>query len=68
MESLVHFMNIGVGRGLRFVLGVVLIYVGLAVVSGTLGLILAIVGLVPIAMAAWGHCLLEVAAPKAHRA
>ncbi len=68
MESLVHFMNTGLGRGLRFILGIALIYIGLAVVSGTLGLILAVIGLVPIAMAAWGHCLLEVAAPRAHRA
>ncbi len=68
MNALVNFMNTTLGRALRVVLGLALIYVGLALVGGTAGLIVAIIGLVPIAMGAWGHCLLEVVAPQAKRA
>ncbi len=68
METLAKFMNTTLGRALRVVLGVALIFTGLAVVGGTAGLIVAIIGLAPIGMAAWGHCLLEAAAPKAHGA
>ncbi len=67
MNALVNFMNTTVGRALRVVLGLALIYVGLALVGGTAGLIVAIIGLVPIAMGAWGHCLLELVAPQAKR-
>ncbi len=68
MEGLINFMNTSIGRGVRALLGLVLIYLGLAVVGGSVGLIVAVVGLVPIAMAIWGHCLLEFAFPKAKHA
>ncbi len=68
MEALVNFMNTAIGRAVRIVLGLALIYVGLAIVGGAAGWVLAIVGLVPIAMGIWGHCLLELAAPKTRRA
>ncbi len=43
-----RFMSSTTGRLLRIVAGIVLIIVGLAVVHGTGGIILAIVGLVPL--------------------
>ncbi len=68
MTSLVAFMNTQLGRGLRVVLGMVLIYAGLTLIGGTAGAVVAVIGLVPIVMGIWGHCLLEAVAPKAHRA
>ncbi len=43
-----RFMSSTAGRLLRIVAGIVLIIVGLAVVHGTGGIILAIIGLVPL--------------------
>ena len=68
MTSIIGFMNKAVGRALRFVLGVALIAYGLLVLGGTVGTVVAIVGLLPIALALWGHCLLELAAPRSPRA
>ncbi len=59
MSGLITFMNGTLGRVLRIVLGLVLIYLGLAVVGGTAGIIVALIGLVPIVMGAWGKCLLQ---------
>jgi hypothetical protein len=58
MKSLIAFMQGTVGRILRVVLGLALIYVGLAVIGGAAGIIVAIIGLLPIAMGVWGPCLL----------
>ncbi len=58
MKSIIDLMQGTLGRGLRVVLGLALIYLGLAVVGGTAGIVLAIVGILPIAMGAWGPCLL----------
>ncbi len=58
MNTLIRFMQDYVGRAVRVILGLALIYIGIAVVGGTLGTILAIVGLLPIAMGVWGPCLL----------
>ncbi len=58
MKGLIDLMQGTFGRGLRVVLGLALIYLGLAVVGGTAGIVLAIVGVLPIAMGAWGPCLL----------
>ncbi len=68
MTGLANFMNTTAGRALRVVLGIVLVYVGLAVLGGTAGWIVAIVGLVPIAMGLYGHCLIEYILPKAKHA
>ena len=69
MTSIIGYMNRGpLGRALRFVLGVALIAYGLLVLGGTVGTVVAIVGLLPIALALWGHCLLELAAPRSTRA
>ena len=57
MTSIIGFMNAAVGRALRFVLGVVLIAYGLLVLGGTAGTVVAIIGLLPIALALWGRCL-----------
>jgi hypothetical protein len=59
MSGVITFMNGTLGRVLRIVLGLVLIYLGLAVIGGTAGIIVAIIGLVPIVMGAWGKCLLQ---------
>ncbi|MDP2328560.1 MAG: DUF2892 domain-containing protein [Dehalococcoidia bacterium] len=64
MRALVSFMNGPIGRLARIGLGVALIAVGLGVVGGTGGMILAAVGLVPIALGVSGRCLLEFLAPK----
>jgi hypothetical protein len=54
----VEFMPTPLGRGLRVVLGAVLIYVGLAVVQGVGGTILAVAGLLPIVTGIMNLCLL----------
>ena len=60
MESLISFMNGMWGRVLRVLLGIGLIYVGLVSLGGnTSGIVVAIVGLLPIVMGLWGRCLLE---------
>ncbi len=68
MKALINFMNGGFGRIARVVLGLVLEYVGLFMLGGTAGVILAVVGLAPIAMGLWGRCLLEAVAPQAKHA
>ena len=51
------FMSSGLGRGLRIVAGIVLIAVGLTVVGGTGGTVLAVVGLVPLLAGVLDVCL-----------
>ena len=58
MNGLISFMQSTIGRTLRVVLGLVLACVGLLALGGTVGIILAVVGLVPIIMRIWGPCLL----------
>ncbi len=65
MNALVEFMNGPVGRLLRIGLGAALIVVGVVVVGGPAGWVIAAVGLVPIALAASGHCMLEIVAGRA---
>ncbi len=67
MSNLIEFLNGAVGRLLRVALGVALIWYGLFVLGGTAGAILALVGLVPIGLGLWGHCLLELVASKTAR-
>jgi hypothetical protein len=64
MTSIITFMNGGIGRSVRFLLGVGLIVYGLFGLGGTVGTLVAAIGLVPIALAMWGHCLLEPFAPR----
>lgn len=66
MNTLIRFMQDSVGRAARVILGLALIALGVAVVGGTLGAILAIVGLLPIAMGVWGPCLLGLVFKPTH--
>ena len=52
-----RFMSSLAGRLLRIVAGIALIIVGLAVVHGTGGIILAIVGLVVLAAGTFNFCI-----------
>ncbi len=52
-----QFMSSGLGRGLRIVAGIILIAVGLAVVGGTGGMVLAVIGLVPLLAGVFDVCL-----------
>ena len=52
-----QFMSSGLGRGLRIVAGIILIAVGLAVVGRTGGIVLAVVGLVPLLAGVFDVCL-----------
>ena len=53
-----QFMSSGLGRGLRIAAGAVLIVVGLGVVGGTGGIVLAVVGLVPLLAGLLDVCLI----------
>jgi hypothetical protein len=68
MDRFFEVMEGAVGRTLRIALGIVLIYFGLARLGGTGGTILAIAGLLPIAMGLWGPCLLRLAIRGLERA
>lgn len=57
MNPLVAFMASGAGRVARIVAGIVLIAVGLLVVKDTGGIILAVVGVVPLAAGLFDFCL-----------
>ena len=52
-----QFMSSGLGRGLRIVAGIILIAVGLAVVGGIGGIVLAVIGLVPLLAGVFDVCL-----------
>jgi hypothetical protein len=52
-----RFMSSTAGRLLRILAGIILIVVGLAVVHGTWGIILAIVGLVPLVAGIFNFCV-----------
>ncbi len=54
---LINFLASGAGRIVRIVAGIVLIALGLLSVGGTTGLILAIVGLVPLVAGIFDFCL-----------
>lgn len=68
MDTFFKFMEGPVGRVLRILLGMVLVYVGIGRMTGVGGQILALVGLLPIAMGLWGPCLLHLAMRRLHRA
>jgi hypothetical protein len=60
MAALIAFMNGFWGRAIRIIVGVALIGYGLLSLGGTTGLIIAIIGVVPLAMGIWGRCLFEL--------
>lgn len=53
-----RFMSEPAGRVLRIVLGMVMIAVGLGPVGGVTGLVIAVVGVVPILAGAFNFCLI----------
>ncbi|MBI5563648.1 MAG: DUF2892 domain-containing protein [Chloroflexi bacterium] len=57
----VKFMTSGMGRGARIVLGLVILSLGLLVVQGTPGTIMAVVALIPIAGGMFDYCLVGAA-------
>ena len=57
----VKFMTSGMGRGARVVLGLVIMSLGLFVVQGTVGAIMAVVGLVPLSGGVFDFCLIGAA-------
>jgi hypothetical protein len=57
MRGLFTFLASSTGRAVRAIAGLVLIVIGLAVVHGTVGWILAIVGLVPLAAGLFDFCV-----------
>ena len=57
MTGLFRFLGSSAGRITRIVAGVVLIALGLVTVQGTGGVILAIVGLVPLAAGVFDFCV-----------
>lgn len=57
MNPFVSFMASTAGRVLRAVVGIVLVYVGYAVMGGTGGIVLALVGAVMIAAGVFDFCL-----------
>lgn len=67
MVTLTRFMNSMVGRFARVFLGLVLVAIGLRAGGGG-GYAVAAVGLLPIALGASGHCLLEAVSGSARRA
>ncbi len=58
MGSFVHFMQSAAGRLLRIVAGIALIALGLVVIQGTGGTIVAVVGVVPLVAGLAGVCLI----------
>jgi hypothetical protein len=53
----VTFMRSGAGRGARIVAGVAIIIVGLALVKGAAGVVIAVIGLVPLLAGIFNFCL-----------
>ena len=64
MAGFVNFMNGPIGRLLRVILGLVLIGVGLFVIGGPWGYLVALLGLVPLAPGLAGRCLGELFIPQ----
>jgi hypothetical protein len=61
MNKLVEVMESTWGRGLRGLLGLALVYLGLAIAGGTTRIIIAVIGVVPVIMGLWGPCLVRFA-------
>jgi hypothetical protein len=56
MKAVFRFLASSAGRVVRAVAGLILIVVGIAVVGGAIGWILAIVGLVPLVAGVFDWC------------
>jgi hypothetical protein len=53
----VKFMVTGAGRATRIVAGITLIVIGLALVQGVGGIVLAVVGMLPLAAGLFDFCV-----------
>jgi predicted PurR-regulated permease PerM len=58
MDAVIQFMQSAVGRTTRIILGIILLALGLFVMGGIWGIIVAILGLLPLVGGAFGICLL----------
>ena len=67
MDKFFEVMEGPVGRVLRVLLGIVLIYLGFVRMNGMTGRIVAIAGVLPIAMGLWGPCLVRLAIQRLNR-
>jgi len=68
MDTFFKLMEGPAGRTLRVLLGIALIYIGLGQMDGAGGKILALAGVLPIVMGAWGPCLVHLAVRRPKRA
>jgi hypothetical protein len=59
--KLVKFMTSGAGRAARIALGIIILALGLMVVQGTAGTIMALVALIPISGGLFDFCLIGFA-------
>ena len=57
MNPFVRFMSSGAGRLLRIVAGIALIAAGLLALEGTTGIVVAIVGVVPLLAGLFDFCV-----------
>lgn len=57
MHPFVKFMASTTGRAVRIVAGIILILIGLLLIKGTVGIIVAIIGLLPLAAGALDFCV-----------
>jgi hypothetical protein len=57
MNPFIVFMASGIGRVARIVAGIVLVAVGLLVIQETAGLVLAVIGLVPLVAGTMDACV-----------
>ncbi|UGT67852.1 DUF2892 domain-containing protein [Nocardia gipuzkoensis] len=56
--GVVEFMGSTAGRLARIAAGIALIVIGLAMIGGATGIIVAVIGLIPIAAGVFNFCLL----------
>lgn len=57
MDGFVNFMASTTGRVARIVAGIALIALGLLSLSGTLGIVVAVIGVVPLAAGLFDFCV-----------
>jgi hypothetical protein len=57
MNSFVNFMASSTGRIARIVAGIALIVIGLVVLSGTTGIIVAVIGVIPLVAGLFDFCI-----------
>ena len=55
--AFINFMNSAAGRAIRIVAGLALILIGLVAIGGTGGIIVAVIGLVPLGAGAANVCI-----------